>query len=90
LKPIEGESKFDKRTEETERNAPILEWTQDNFSEELKEGRYLTNSPMFTDGKLLYVVSQWKSAQSGEEGDSDGESFKVKSLHVERYDPETF
>lgn len=66
LKEIEGEElesykkKVEalKRTEETDRNAYILEWMSDDFDEDKKKpGRYLTDSPFITEGKNFYVVS---------------------------------
>jgi hypothetical protein len=103
LLEIEGEElellnkKLDdlKRKETDERNSPILEWGQESFEEKKDQpGRYLTTTPLFSEGKYIYAVAQWKKIQS-EDGDvssdDDGEkSLKIHKLKIEVYDAETF
>lgn len=102
LNEIEGEEletltkKFDdiKRKETDERNAHVFEWGIENHEEKKDQpGRYLITSPLFSEGRYIYVVAQWKKVQS-EDGDISSEdegeqSLKINKLKVEVYDPET-
>ncbi len=98
LNEIEGDelaafnAKLDdiKRKEGDERNQNILEWSKDSFEEEKdKAGRYLCNSPMFTDGNNIYLVAQWKHMAT-EDGDESSEQEGEKELKVHRIKVEIY
>lgn len=102
LNEIEGEElellnkKFDdiQRKETDDRNDHVFEWGIENHEEKKDQpGRYLIASPIFSEGRYIYVVAQWKKVQS-EDGDISSEdegeqSLKIHKLKVEIYDPET-
>ena len=69
LNEIEGEElellnkKFDdiQRKETDDRNDHVFEWGIENHEEKKDQpGRYLIASPIFSEGRYIYVVAQWK------------------------------
>lgn len=68
-----------------EEKAITLAWMEKEDS----TGRLLRESPIFTDGNHLYVVSLKKKIKSSEQDDEEDESFKI-SIVIESYDDTDF
>lgn len=73
---------------ELEKEENNLEWKEDE-----KTGRFLTYTPLITDGKFIYVISQKKEPKK-EDKDNEPEDKKEEEkkpiLVLEKYDSKTY
>lgn len=99
----EGDEKTEeekKQTEEQEEHkfpeGPNLEWTkEESEDDDKKAGRYLCESPLFTDGQNIYVISthrEIKITKKEDEADleEDRKELVVKKWNLEIYDGNTW
>jgi hypothetical protein len=98
----EGENKEENKTldEEEEKKeeskTPVLEWTkEEDDDEEKKSGRYLCESPLFTDGHNIYVIStkrEIKITKKEEEPEleEDRKDLIISQWNIEIFDGETW
>mmetsp|Transcript_42068 Transcript_42068/g.48789 ORF Transcript_42068/g.48789 Transcript_42068/m.48789 type:complete len:351 (+) Transcript_42068:1001-2053(+) len=84
----------EKEEDEKTPDGPKLGWTKTESDDELKEGRYLCESPLFTDGRDIYVVSTEREVKvtkkEEEDLDEDRKELVVKKWNLEVYDGHTW
>jgi hypothetical protein len=89
-KETKKEAKKEAKKEE-EPKGPKLEWTKiEDDDEEKKGGRYLCESPLFTDGEHIYVISTEReikiTKKEEEDLDEDRTDLVIKKWFLEVYD----
>jgi hypothetical protein len=101
LKEEEKEEKEEDKEEDKEKEKekepakPKLEWTHNEEEEDDKRnGRYLCESPLFTDGKDFYLISTMREIEiipkEEENLDEDRKELRVKAWNLEVYDSNTW
>ena len=92
----EAEQEEDEKTEEEKKpeEIPKLGWTKEDSEEELKGGRYLCASPLFTDGVDIYVISTIREVKiirkEDENLDEDRKELAITKWNLEVYDGSTW
>lgn len=92
-KKTEGEVDAEKEEKTDEPKTPKLEWTKtESDDDEKKAGRYLCESPLFTDGGHIYVISTEREIKITKKEEEDLEEDRtdliIKKWFLEVYDTE--
>ena len=93
-KTADEEEKKEENEEEAEKPS-VLEWTKEEEDyEEKKAGRYLCESPLFTDGQNIYVISTEReikiTKKEEEDLEEDRKDLNIIKWNLEIYDGESW
>lgn len=80
---LKEEEKFEP---ELEKEEPNMLWTE---KKDEKTGRHLKDSPLFTDGKYFYLVSQKHMVKDKDAPEDEEQHDEPPALVVEWFDPST-